>query len=343
MTDARCTPSIPPFPTEENVIMTVTTPQNGAPVAERADPPFAKPPTDKPKPVAQSDSVRQVDPNLCDPAAGNRTPTPELVARLMQSIAAIGQQVPGMIRPHPALPGRYEVIMGSLRSYCCARLGLKFRAIEVATDVPPERMIQLRFAENDVREAMSILDVADDMAAFMRLTGCTQAQLAERLHVSPSKVSGALRTAKDLAPELREMVANFAVVPGVATLIAKLPTHELQREAMARATQTVPPMTRDAVAEMVARMKGPKGPRMPPEEKVKKFRLGSSGLTAVFAGKKIGISDLVTVLASWHAAAKAAAASGQSITTLALIVADADKAKEEKPKDSDRKGASCVP
>jgi len=206
---------------------------------------------------AGTSSVLLLDPKLCHPAAGNRTPTMELVApRLLPSIAEIGQQVPGIARPHPARQEEFEVIAGNLRCFCCAVLNIRFKAILVNGEVSEAALIKLRLTENEVREAMSLFELADDFQRYLQLEGCTQAQLAEKLHLSEAVISRTLRISKNMAPDLRPLVDNFTVRPSVAFLIASLPTHELQREAMDRAVKG--PMKRDAVAAMVARMKGKK-------------------------------------------------------------------------------------
>ncbi len=63
----------------------------------------------------------------------------------------------------------------------------------------------------------------------------------------------------------------------MAFLIASLPTHELQREAMDRAAQG--PMKRDAVAALVARLKGKKAKKPRPSK-----GKTPGGLTWAFAG-----------------------------------------------------------
>ncbi len=204
-----------------------------------------------------------LDPKLCHPATGNRIPTMELVAPyLLPSIADIGQQVPGIVRPHPAKPEEFEVLAGNLRCFCCNVLNIPFKAILISGDVSEARLIKVRLTENGVKEAMSVFDMADDLQRYMQLESCTQTQLGEKLHLSETMISRTLRTSKNMAPDLRPLVDNFTVRQSVAILIASLPTHELQRQAMDKAIKGA--MTRDAVAALVARMKGkkPKQPRV---------------------------------------------------------------------------------
>jgi ParB/RepB/Spo0J family partition protein len=196
-----------------------------------------------------------LDPAICRPAPGNRVPTMELAAPfLLPSIADIGQQVPGIVRPHPVRPGEYEVLAGNLRCFCSNILGKPFKAVLAVGDVSEAGVIKLRLTENEVREAMSPCEVADDLARYQQLADCTQAKLAEQLHLSETMISRTLRMSKNLAPDLRRFVDDFSVRPSSATLIASLPTHDLQRAAMTKAVERS--MTRDAVAAMVAVLKG---------------------------------------------------------------------------------------
>src|SRR5205807_1758591 len=108
-------------------------------------------------------------------------PTMELVApRLLPSIADIGQQVPGIVRPHAARPGEFEVLAGNLRCFCANVLSIPFKAILAAGDVSEAALIKLRLTENEVREAMGLFELADDLQEYLKLEGCTQAELAEK-------------------------------------------------------------------------------------------------------------------------------------------------------------------
>jgi ParB/RepB/Spo0J family partition protein len=206
---------------------------------------------------ASASSILLLDPKTCHTPVGNRTPSMELVVpRLMPSIGDIGQQVPGIVRTHPTKPGEFEVIAGNLRCFCCQILNIPFKAIQINGDLSEAELIKLRRTENEVRESMSLFELADDCQRYLQLEGCTQAQLSEKLHLSAPLISRTLRTSKNMAPDLRPLVDNFTVKQSVAFQIASLPTHEMQREAMDKAVKGS--MNRDAVTAMVARMKGKK-------------------------------------------------------------------------------------
>jgi ParB/RepB/Spo0J family partition protein len=211
---------------------------------------------------ASGSSILSLDPKKCHPAPGNRTPTMELVApRLLPSIADIGQQVPGIVRDHLAKPGDFEVLAGNLRCFCCGILNIPFKAQKISGDISEAAVIKVRLTENEIYESMSLFDRADDLLRFQQLEGCTQAQLAEKLHLSEALISQTLRTSKNMAPDLRPLVDNFTIRPSVAFLIASLPSHDLQRQVAEKVIQG--DLKRDAVAALVARLKGkkPKKPR----------------------------------------------------------------------------------
>ena len=219
-------------------------------------------PTENPAPDSGS-TVLSLDPKKCHPAPGNRIPTMELVApRLLPSIADIGQQVPGIVCNHRSKPGEFEILAGNLRCFCCGILNIPFKAQKISGDISESALIKLRVTENEVREAMSLFELADDLLRFQQLEGCTQAQLAERLHLSEALISRTLRTSKNMAPDLRPLVENFTIKPSVAFQIASLPTHDLQRQVTEQVTQS--DMKRDAVAALVARLKGKKSKKPRP-------------------------------------------------------------------------------
>lgn len=67
--------------------------------------------------------LSRIDSNPWQPRA--TAPTDEELADLMNSVKAVGQRVPILVRPRPDKPGRYQVGDGMMRKLVAAKLGLK--------------------------------------------------------------------------------------------------------------------------------------------------------------------------------------------------------------------------
>jgi ParB/RepB/Spo0J family partition protein len=269
-------------------------------------------------------AILELDPNLCHPAPGNRTPTMELVeSHLLPSIKDIGQKVPGIVRVHPTMHGHYEVCVGNLRCFCCRILGIPFKAIKADGDLSKQALIKLRLTENEVREAMSPCELADDLLAYQQESGCTQAELAGKLHLSAAKISRALSRSKKLAPDLRPLVDNFTVCPSVATLIASLPTHDQQRELMNRAA--LGKMSRDDVAREVRDLKKKRSDD-PPQSGLKRIKCPlPGGHAVVVTGSEMTLSDIIETLSQLIKQAMKAKVDGLDASTFQRVLTDKAK------------------
>ena len=201
-------------------------------------------------------SVLSLDHQKCHPSPGNRTPTMELVAqRLLPSIGDIGQQVPGIVRDHPAMAGEFDIppatCDGSAAESSTSRS--KRKRSSVMSPRPPSSSSRLTENESAKRCRYS---------APPMTFGATSNSKAARRPTSPrgAFVQGAdLKGAADLqkpVPELRPLVDNFTIRPSVAFQIASLPSHDLQRQVAEKVIQS--DLKRDAVAALVARLKGKK-------------------------------------------------------------------------------------
>ncbi|MCW5711589.1 plasmid partitioning protein RepB [Shinella sp.] len=77
---------------------------------------------------------------------------------LLASIREQGQQVPILVRPHPELPGRYQVAFGHRRLRAVSGLGLPVKA--VVRDLTDEQLVVAQGQENNEREDLSFIEKA---------------------------------------------------------------------------------------------------------------------------------------------------------------------------------------
>src|SRR5262245_41784154 len=134
--------------------------------------------------------VFESDVGMCDTPPDNRIWTLEMADRLMllPSMRTQGQLVPGLASEREDLPGRIWVWAGNGRLFCCRVLGQKFKWIKVPGPISKAQEVAYRLAENLIRQAMTPLEVADDLLAYVRDRGCTQEEAAEQLHLSAPMV-----------------------------------------------------------------------------------------------------------------------------------------------------------
>jgi len=77
---------------------------------------------------------------------------------LVASIREQGQQVPILVRPHPELPGRYQVAFGHRRLRAVSGLGLPVKA--VVRDLTDEQLVVAQGQENNEREDLTFIEKA---------------------------------------------------------------------------------------------------------------------------------------------------------------------------------------
>jgi ParB/RepB/Spo0J family partition protein len=178
--------------------------------------------------------ILEFETTSCLPPEDNRPAARPGINELIEGIRANTQLVPGLVCPHPEFSAKYEILDGVGRWFACERLGIKFRAILLATPVPEAERIKLRLQHNVIRRNMTMDEIADDAARYMSLMQCTQEEAAQELTLSSATVSKALTAKRRIPVELKPMVD--AVRPSIVSMIATLPTAEAMRQAFEHAT-----------------------------------------------------------------------------------------------------------
>ncbi len=111
-----------------------------------------------------------LDPGLVDPSpAPDRLPVLDAPseASFIEVIRAQGQQTPILVRPHPAVRGRYQVAFGHRRLRAAAALGRPVRAlVRTLTDA---ELVVAQGQENNAREDLSFIERAAFALTLERL------------------------------------------------------------------------------------------------------------------------------------------------------------------------------
>ena len=160
-----------------------------------------------------------VDRIVADPDQPRREFDPEELHHLVGSLRDVGQTDPVKLR-WDASRDRYVLIDGERRWRAAQQAGLTtLTAIVDNRDMAADRVLEMQVVENALRQDLTTQEAGAAYRTLMQAWGCTQQQLAERLHISQSKVSRAL-AALDLPADLQQAVDTGTVAPVSAVKVA---------------------------------------------------------------------------------------------------------------------------
>jgi ParB family transcriptional regulator, chromosome partitioning protein len=111
--------------------------------------------------IADGARVVELDPAAVDDSfAADRFAAEDdsALAELKMSIAASGQEVPILVRPHPDAPGRYQAAYGHRRLRACRELGLRVKAL--VKPLSDDELVVAQGLENAARVDLSFIEKA---------------------------------------------------------------------------------------------------------------------------------------------------------------------------------------
>ena len=139
-----------------------------------------------------SAKVIDIDRIVADPTQPRREFDADELAMLAGSIRDIGQTTPVTVRWDVARD-RYVLIDGERRWRAAQSVGAKtLTALVEGRDLSADRLLEMQVVENALRSDLTTLEAGAAYRSLMQSWGCTQEELAARLHVSQSKVSRAI-------------------------------------------------------------------------------------------------------------------------------------------------------
>jgi ParB family chromosome partitioning protein len=109
------------------------------------------------KRLAEGQMVISLDAGEIEPSFA-RDRMPGDIDGLKASIEQQGQQVPILVRPHPEMPGRYQVAFGHRRHRALSELGQRVKAI--VRDLTDEQLVVAQGQENNERQDLSFIEKA---------------------------------------------------------------------------------------------------------------------------------------------------------------------------------------
>ena len=115
----------------------------------------------------QENAVQEIDAALIDAAGIEDRLSVDAAAQqqLRDSLAAYGQQVPVLLRPHHTKPGRYEIVYGRRRLMALRDLGLPVKAMIRQLD--DHALVMAQGQENTARQDLSFIEKASFAAQLL--------------------------------------------------------------------------------------------------------------------------------------------------------------------------------
>ncbi|MFC6356289.1 ParB/RepB/Spo0J family partition protein [Luethyella okanaganae] len=139
------------------------------------------------------------------------------LAELVHSIREIGVLQPIVVRPHPSLPGKYELVMGERRLRATKEVGLD-SIPAVVKDTADEDMLRDALLENLHRSQLNPLEEASAYQQLLSDFGITQEELATRIGRSRPQITNTIRLLK-LPSAVQVRVAAGVLTAGHARAI----------------------------------------------------------------------------------------------------------------------------
>jgi ParB family transcriptional regulator, chromosome partitioning protein len=176
---------------------------------------------------SQAGAVRQVPLDLLEPNPFQPRTTMDATAldELAQSIRVQGVLQPLLVRPHPATPGRFQIVAGERRWRAASTAGLH----EVPTlvrEMADNEAAAVALVENLQRQDLNPIDEAEGYDRLLTQFGLTQEALGQAVGKSRSHVSNVLRLL-NLPAGVKEAVRKGDISAGHARALLAHPEPEV--------------------------------------------------------------------------------------------------------------------
>ena len=197
--------------------------------------------------------VKSIGPN---PQQPRKVFSDEELKELAQSIKENGLLQPLLVRPVPAVPGKYELVVGERRLRAVQSLGWT-EVPAVTREVDDDTLLVLALVENLQREALNPLEEAEGYQVLMEKHGLSHAGIGRSVGKSRSTVANVVRLLQLPASVLRHVAAG-SLTSGHARALLALNDQKKMAEFARRAIEerwSVREMERHAGVDSVKRTK----------------------------------------------------------------------------------------
>ena len=153
---------------------------------------------------------------------------PDDLAELVHSVREFGVLQPIVVRPHPDLPGKYELVMGERRLRATKEAGLD-SIPAVVKDTANEDMLRDALLENLHRSQLNPLEEASAYQQLLADFGITQDELASRIGRSRPQISNTIRLLKLPEPVQVRVAAGVLSAGHARAILSVGDPDEMQR------------------------------------------------------------------------------------------------------------------
>ena len=147
---------------------------------------------------------------------------------LAQSIRAQGVLQPLVVRKHPSLENRYELVAGERRWRALKQLEVPQVPV-ILRKVGDDEMLEVALLENIQRENLSVIEEAQSYQVLLQSHGYTQEELARRIGKDRSTIANQMRLLLLPSP-LKNDLETGRITEGHARSILALPGTAFQLE-----------------------------------------------------------------------------------------------------------------
>lgn len=183
---------------------------------------------------------------------------PEDLAELVHSVKEFGVLQPIVVRPHPDLPGKFELVMGERRLRATKAAGLD-TIPAVIKDTANEAMLRDALLENLHRSQLNPLEEASAYQQLLADFGITQEELANRIGRSRPQISNTLRLLKLPEPVQIRVAAGVLSAGHARAILATGDPESMQRLADKIVNEDLSVRAAEAIVA-----ESPKPPRLKP-------------------------------------------------------------------------------
>ena len=186
-------------------------------------------PLDFPEQIFLRVSLEHIVPNPQQPR--KQFPDKSL-KELAQSIKVQGVLQPLVVRKHPSLANRYELVAGERRWRALKQLAV-FQVPVILRKVGDDELLEVALLENIQRENLSVIEEAQSYQDLLQSHGYTQEELARRIGKDRSTIANQMRLLL-LPSSLKNDLETGRITAGHARTILALPGTAFQLEMRGR-------------------------------------------------------------------------------------------------------------
>lgn len=150
------------------------------------------------------------------------------LAELVHSVREIGVLQPIVVRPHPSLAGKFELVMGERRLRATREVGLS-SIPAVVRDTADDDMLRDALLENLHRSQLNPLEEASAYQQLLSDFGITQEELAKRIGRSRPQITNTLRLLKLPSPVQLRVAAGVLSAGHARAILSVVEPEAMQR------------------------------------------------------------------------------------------------------------------